>query len=142
MTVAKGGSEQQWLPSATVASIGPLGVFDMFSGGNVTATPPKNRPGGMGPELTYVGLPTYSDVVLTRVYEETRDHVLIGVLHSLVGKVYGTVAEQPLDDTGNPWGSPRTYYGRLAAVDDGTTDSNSSTVRKWTITFAIETIGN
>jgi hypothetical protein len=139
--MARGGSEQQWLPSINVTGFGNLGVFDMFSGGNVTATPPKNRPGGMGPELTYVGLPVYSDVVLTRVYEETRDHVLIGQLHAVVGEVYATVALQPLDDNANPFGSPRTYYGRLAAIDDGTTDSNSATVRKWTITIAVETIG-
>ena len=45
-------TEQQFLPSITMDSLGSLGNYDKWSGGDVTATVTKYRPGGMGPEIT------------------------------------------------------------------------------------------
>ncbi len=140
-------TEQQFLPSLQVYSSalpngGDLGVFDQFAGGDVTATPAKYRPGGMGPEITYLALPVYADVTLTRVYDEGRDQALIATMHTLVGNTYATVTLQPLDQNGNPWGIPRTYYGRIASVKDGNADSTSSSVRKWDIMISVENESN
>jgi hypothetical protein len=133
-------TELQYLTTFQVNGFGSVGVFDTFSGGDVTATPAKHRPGGMGPEISYLSLPTYSDVTIGRVYDEGRDHELIAQLHALVGNTYSTVSVQPLDADGNPFESPRTYYGRIASVKDGKADSTSHNPRMWTIDVSIENV--
>jgi hypothetical protein len=135
------GSEQQWLATLTVNGV-DYGVFDKFSGGDVTAAANKHRPGGMGPEITYLSLPSYSDVTLTKVYETQRDHDRVAQLHALAGRALASVTLQPLDDNGQPWGSPRVYQGRLTAVKDGGTDSMSNAARMFEIDIAVETITN
>lgn len=153
------GSEQQWLATLSIDSIpanltlstlttGSQIVFDKFSGGDVTATVNKHRPGGMGPELTYMSLPSYSDVVLTKVYETQVDHDKVADLHLLVGRGLVSVTLQALDDEGNPWTSSqagagaRVYQGRLTAVKDGGTDSMSNAARMYEIDIAVETVTN
>jgi len=141
-TANPNGSMQQYLPTVTVDGLGSLGNYDKFTGGDVTTTITKHRPGGMGPEISYLGLPVYGNVTVSRVYEEVRDHTLIATLNTLVGSTYGTVAVQPLDQNGNPYGSPRTYRGRLSAVKDGNADSTSSAPREYELEFEIETVSN
>lgn len=135
-------TELQYLTTLSVNGFGTVGTFDTFSGGDVNATPAKHRPGGMGPERTYLSLPTYSDVSIGRVYDEGRDHELIAQLHSLVGNTYATVSVQPLDQNGNPFEGPRTYYGRIASVKDGKADSTSHNPRMWTLDLSVELVSN
>ena len=134
------GSEQQWLATLTVGTL--VIVFDKFSGGDVSAPVNKHRPGGMGPEISYASLPVYSDVILTKVYETQLDHDNVATLHNLVGNAQATVTLQPLDDTGATWGKARTYSGRLTAVKDGGTDSNSNAARMLEVDIAVETVAN
>lgn len=135
-------AELQYLITVQIDGLGPLGVYDNYTGGDAKATPPKHRPGGMGPEISYLALPVFSDVTVGRVYDEGRDHELVATLRALVGRTYGTVIEQPLDANGAPWGSPRIFRGRLASVNDGKTDSTSNAVRMYTLDFSIESVGN
>jgi len=149
------GSEQQWLATLQISGNIPTGmtlttlntgssiVFDKFSGGDVTAAVNKHRPGGMGPEITYLSLPSYSDVVLTKVYETQVDHAILADLHNMAGRVMVTVTLQPLDDEGNNWtGAARTYSGRLVNVKDGGTDSTSNAARMYEVDIAVETVSN
>jgi len=133
------GSEQQWLVTLNVGGF-DYGVFDTFTGGDVTAPAVKHRPGGMGPEVTYNSLPMYSDVTVGRVYSTQRDHPLIAQLHTQAGNQLASVTLQPLDDNGVPWGSPRVYQGRLISIKDGKTDSNSNSPRVFEVDIAVETI--
>ena len=133
------GSEQQWLVSVQVGDQ-HLGTFDTFTGGDVTAPAVKHRPGGMGPEITYNSLPAFSDVVVGRVYETQRDHPVTRDLHEAAGRIMASVTLQPLDDQGASWGTARVYQGRLIAVKDGKTDSNSNAPRMLEIDIAVETI--
>ena len=133
------GSEQQWLVTLNVGGA-DIGVFDTFSGGDVAAPAVKHRPGGMGPEVTYNSLPAYSDIMVGRVYNTQRDHSIIASLHSAVGRQLASVTLQPLDDNGTPWGSPRVYQGRIIAVKDGKTDSNSNAARLFEVDIAVETL--
>jgi len=135
------GSEQQWLATLNVGGT-DYGIFDKFSGGDVTATANKHRPGGMGPEITYLSLPSYSDITLTKVYETQKDHARISDLHNAVGRQLATVTLQPLDDSGAPWGTPRTYQGRIIAVKDGGTDSTSNAARMFEVDISVETVTN
>jgi hypothetical protein len=135
------GSEQQWLATLNVGGV-DYGIFDKFTGGDVSAAVNKHRPGGMGPEITYLSLATYSDVTITKVYETQKDHARIASLHTAVGNQLATVTLQPLDDQGAPWGTPRTYQGRITAVKDGGTDSNSNAARMFEVDLAVETVTN
>lgn len=135
------GSEQQWLATLNVNGV-DYGIFDKFTGGDVSAAANKHRPGGMGPEVTYLALPTYTDVSLTKVYETQRDHDRVAQLHDLVGRALASVTLQPLDDQGNPWGNPRVYQGRLIGVKDGGTDSMSNAARMFEVDISVETITN
>lgn len=135
------GSEQQWLATLNVGGT-DYGTFDKFAGGDVSAPVNKHRPGGMGPEITYLSLPVYSDVTLTKVYETQRDHARIAALHAAVGNQLATVTLQPLDDTGAAWGTARTYSGRIVAVKDGGTDSTSNAARMFEVDIAVENVSN
>jgi hypothetical protein len=142
------GSEQQWIPHLTVISPFKTGItagktykvqFDKFSGGDVTANPPKHRPSGMGDEISYAALPVYSDVMVTKAFEQA-DLATQTALRLLAGRAQAIVTLVPLDDTGVAWGNNRVYTGRLAVVKDGVTDSNSSAVRTWDVSISVETI--
>jgi len=133
------GSEQQWLASLVVGGY-DYGVFDTFTGGDVSAPAVKHRPGGMGPEVTYNSLPNFSDISVSRVYATQRDHPLVQQLHNAVGRQLASVTLQPLDDNGVPWGSARVYQGRIIAVKDGKTDSNSNSPRVFEVDIVVETI--
>jgi len=135
------GSEQQWLATLNVNGV-DYGIFDKFTGGDVSAAANKHRPGGMGPEVTYLALPTYTDVSLTKVYETQRDHDRVAALHNQVGRALASVTLQPLDDQGNPWGNPRVYQGRLIGVKDGGTDSMSNAARMFEVDISVETVTN
>ena len=142
--MANSAGELQWLPSLSIDGFpgAPL-VFDKKTGGDVTSSPPKHRPGGMGPEVSYLALPVYSDVTLTRVYEQERDQALIGELDPLCGTTYCTVTETPLTPTGTPAPfTPRTYRGRLANIKPGNVDSTSATPRMWEIDIVVESVAN
>lgn len=133
------GSEQQWLATLSVGTFQNY-VFDKFAGGDVSAPVVKHRPGGMGPEITYTSLPSFSDITLTKVYETQADHANIATLHSYAGNQLATVTLTPLDDTGAVWGPARVYSGRIVAVKDGGTDSNSNAARMFEVDIAVESI--
>jgi len=155
------GSEQQWLatltvnyipanaPALNIVQVGTTVTFDKFSGGDVTSSVNKHRPGGMGPEITYISLPTFSDITVSKVYETQNDHNVISDLHQLVGRAMVTLTLTPLDEEGNTYtGSntnviqPRTYWGRLTGVKDGGTDSTSNAPRMYEVDIAVESISN
>lgn len=135
-------AELQYLITLSVDGLGSCGVYDNFSGGEAKANPPKHRPGGMGGEISYLALPVFGDVTIGRVYDEGRDQALIAALRQLVGSTYCTVTEQPLDQNGAPWGTPRTFRGRLANINEGKADSTSNAIRMYTIDVVVEDVAN
>jgi hypothetical protein len=145
------GSEQQFLVSlstlaipanVTLASILSKGsiTFDKFSGGDVQSTINKYRPGGMGPEISFLALPSYSDVTITKAWNTSIDNAVWSDLAKLIGNSLVSVTVQPLDDGGNAWGSPTVYTGRLNKVMPGGTDSNSNSVRTLEVGLSVETV--
>jgi hypothetical protein len=115
-------SKQQFLITVVVDGIS-IGVFDTHSGGDSQAKGNKHRPGGMGDEVSYASLPSYSDLKVTRVYERNRDHELIRTLSAKSGLKPASMTEQPLDADGNAWGKPTVYTGRFLGLSRGDTDS-------------------
>ena len=116
-----------------------LGVFDTMKGGDTTVKATMHRPGGMGPEKSYLSLPTYSAVTVSRVGERARDWELIRSMQNKAGRVRAQVVRQPLDEAGTAWGTPMTWSGRLSTVKAGDVDSNSSNAIMWEIDIDVET---
>jgi len=146
------GSEQQFLVTLSIlvtpASV-TLGsslaksapyVFDKFSGGDVQASISKHRPGGMGPEISFLALPTYSDVTISKAWNTGIDNAVWSDLINLIGNSIAQVTVQPLDDGGNAWGAGTVYTGRIAKVTPGGADANSNNVRMLDVDLSVETI--
>lgn len=133
-------TEQQFLVTLNVDTLGDIGIFDKRTGGDNNVASVKHRPGGMGPERSYSSLPTYSAVTVTRVYERIRDHELIRSLRAIAGSAKATVIEQPLDSDGNAYGVPTTWRGRLGNIKSGNADSTSTTLRMFEVDVEPETV--
>jgi hypothetical protein len=136
----QGTSQEQFLWTLVVDNYGRVGRFDNGSGGDANANVTKHRQGGMGPEITLPALPTYTDITLERMYDDYRDHALIRQLRPLVGRNHCTVTMQPLDQDGHSFGYPRVSRGRLSNLKDGSTTSDSTAPRMWSIDVAVETV--
>lgn len=111
----------------------PLGVFDSVEGGEVDSQESKYYPGGMAPQVALGGQQTISNVTLGRLNVLARDHDLIRWLQTRAGRGLATISRQPLDDDGNPFGTPFVYSGVLKKVTLPNGDSNASSEAKWTI---------
>lgn len=120
----------------------PLDLFDKFSGGVASAEETKYKPGGMRPQRSLGGSSTIDNVTVSRLYELARDHDLVRWLRSRVGKAQMTVAKQPLDVDGNPWGKPDVYTGKLQRVTAPDHDSESSSAALFELEISTEgTVG-
>lgn len=115
----------------------PLGVFDTFSGGEVSAEVQKSRPGGMVGEKSHPALPTYGDVTVGRELDLVRDLELYRSLLPRNGRALASISKQLLDENGSPVGRPLTYIGRLSGMSDPESDSNSNDLSMWQMTFVI-----
>lgn len=132
-------TKQSYLLSVVVDGI-QLGTFDTKTGGAAMAKGNKHRPGGMGVEKSYVSLPSYSDMKLTRVYELARDHELARRLYGRSGVASASVTEQPLDANGVPYGNPIVYSGRFLGINPGDVDSNSEAPKMLEVDLEITTV--
>jgi hypothetical protein len=132
-------TKQQYQLSVVVDGV-QLGTFDTKTGGDAQAKGNKHRPGGMGPEKSYVSLPSYSDMKLTRVYELARDHELVRLLFGKAGIVRASVTEQPLDANGVPFGNPLVYTGRFLGINPGDDDSTSEAPKMLELSIEVTTV--
>lgn len=131
-------TSQQFLVTLVVAGR-DLGVFDTLKGGDSTVKSSMHRPGGMGPEKSYRGLPTYGTITVDRVLERERDWEIVRWLEDQAGGVRAQATRQPLDEQGNAWGTPMTWSGRLGTVKHGDTDSTSSNPLMFQVDIDVET---
>lgn len=104
-----------------------LGTFDKMTGGGVDSEETKYRPGNMGAEVPLGGYKTVENIVLSRLYDLSRDQADLGWLLSAVGKGTAEVKKQFLDVDGNPKGKAIVYgSGRLKRVTPPEVDSEST----------------
>lgn len=129
--------QDQWANTVTIDGR-PLGVWDTLSGGDVDAEETKYRPGGMQPQVSLGGTTTVNNVSLGRLLGRQDWDFMHNLMANRVGKARVTVARQPLDVDGNPFGRPLVYRGTLQNVTPGDTDSNSSDAQVWEITVSTE----
>lgn len=129
--------QDQWYNTVTIDGR-PLGVWDTLSGGSVDSEETKYKPGGMQPEISLGGTMTIENVTLGRLLGRADWDFMHSLMANRVGKAVCTVARQPLDVDGNPFGRPLVYTGILQNVTPGDTDSNSSDAQVWEITISTE----
>lgn len=133
------GTEQGFLISVNIDGT-DFGIFDSRKGGDAQAKVTKHRPGGMGPEVSYPALPTYSDLTVSRVFNPVHDLELIRGLEAKAGRVQMTVTEQPLDADGNVFGNPLVYSGTFSNLKLGQVDSTSEKVRMYELDMSVASV--
>lgn len=92
----------------------PLGVWDKRSGGEVDSEEYKYNPGGMVEPISLGGRRTVGNITVSRNYRLVRDHQDISqLLINGVGRARMSVAAQPLDINGVPFGRSIVWAGTL-----------------------------
>ncbi len=132
-----GGTEQDLLVTVVVNGT-TLGVFDSSSGGTATAPSVKHRAGGQKNQQSFPTQPVYSNVMVRRVNQMTRDWELIRQLKPLAGLVPMSVTVQPLDATRNSYGNAQTATGLLLSVKEPTSDSDSDALQTWELEMSVD----
>lgn len=146
-------SEQQWQVVLTFTDINGnvwTVTFDDHTGGDATSANTKYRPSGMLAEVIVSALPIYSEMTLTKGFNNNNDknntyggdYALQQAIRNSAGLVSGNVTIVPLTSNGVAWGSPRVYYGVLSEISDGPTNSESGAVRKWSTKFTVSSVTN
>lgn len=117
--------EDQWSYTVSIDGVN-YGVWDSKSGGAVTASNTKYRPGGMGKVKSLGGARSVDDITLTRLYD-SEAHGWIDTLESKVGRGKCKVVGTPLDLDGNPLAGAKqkVYTGTLNGVTPPDHDSES-----------------
>lgn len=128
--------QDQW--SNTVNIQGRLlGVWDSLGGGESDSEETKYKPGGMQPEISLGGSRSIGNLTLARLVSRQDWDFMHEVMNN-TGRWKCTVARQPLDADGNPFGRPLVYRGTLKTVTPGDTDSTSSDAQVWEIVVTTE----
>jgi hypothetical protein len=146
-------SEQQWqavLTFTDYAGVVWTVTFDKFSGGDATSSNSKYRPSGMLNEVVVAALPVYSDITLSKGFNNNNDqnnsyggdYGLQQAIRNSAGLCSGVVMITPLTNLGVAWGSQRIYYGVVSEIADGTTDSESAAVRQWSTKFTVSSVAD
>lgn len=148
-------SEQQWQAVLHFTASPGSGTtytvtFDKFSGGDATSSNTKYRPSGMGDEVIVAALPIYSEIMLSKGFNNNNDnnntyggdYALQQDIRNCAGLAPGSVSIVPLTSGGVTWGSPRTYYGVVSEISDGPADSESGAVRQWNVKFTVSSVNN
>lgn len=103
-----------------------IGTWDTFSGGGVTSDPKKRHPGGSRNPVVGTSRSNREDVTISRVQSNSpANETAHREWERLAGRGELAVTKTPLDEDGNPWGTPRTYIGRLKDVTPADYDSES-----------------
>ena len=131
-----GGTDQSELVTVVVDNQ-PLGAFDTWSGGDAVAKDVKHRAAGMGPEIPFMALASYTPITVGRVYQADRDHELVRTLITKAGRKAASITIQPLDSDGNAYGQPRTASGFFLGVKNLKGDSQSDAIQLYELEMSV-----
>lgn len=144
-------SEQQWQAVLTFTDATGKSwtvTFDKSSGGDATSANTKYRPSGMLNEVVVAALPVYSDLILSKGFNNNDDqnnkyggdYALQQAIRNCAGMAPGSVSIVPLTSLGVAYGSNRTYHGVVSEISDGPTDAESGAVRQWNVKFTVSSV--
>ena len=103
-----------------------LGTFDKMSGGEADSEETTYKPGAMGARVSLGGSQNIGTITLSRLYDLTRDHLIVHWLIARAGKGWVVIKKKSLDVDGNVFGRPLVYTGRLKLVHPPDPDSEGS----------------
>lgn len=129
--------QDQWSNTVTIDGT-DWGVWDTLAGGAVESGETKYRPGGMAGQVSLGGLRTVGNLTLGRLLDQEDWEPMRQLMQKRAGKAPVSVARQPLDTDGKPFGKPLLYTGKLLTVTPGDTDSNSTAAQVWQIVISTE----
>lgn len=104
-----------------------LGLFDEFSGGDVTAQNAESWPAGQQGKVSRGGRRSVENITVTREYDPARDDLHFAEQQAGRPGAF-QIAVHPLDDDGNPTGRPRIYTGALVGVTSPEVAQNSDDI--------------
>lgn len=120
----------QWSLSVSVDGFGPLpGVFDKMTGGEMDSEETKYKPGAMGASLSLGGPQTPGNVVISRLFDYTRDNALCKRLMQKAGRVNMSITKSPMSPDGSVYqdsGASIIYTGLMKRVTPPEVDSEGS----------------
>jgi hypothetical protein len=139
--VSDGTREQLFLVTLTIDGV-DIGIWDKWDGGGKDSTSTKYRSGGNPNEEDLGGLPTFTDVTLTRNYRLSRDAAIVGFLLNKVG--FGTcIANKfPLNRDYSTYGPYIQAIGPLKTVDDPKVDSNAANAATLIVVLSVNSINS
>lgn len=121
-----------------------LGIWDTWSGGNISSESTKHRRGAMGKQVAVSGSPTIEDVTISRDYDLKRDHDgqdasesplslpdgadLAHFMSGVVGRAQVTAKKYYMDADAKTFGKPIIVTGILMGYNQPEGDSDSSDV--------------
>lgn len=103
-----------------------LGIWDKLDGGATDSDELKYSPGAMQPQVSLGGKRTSDNIVISRLYDQLRDHPRTPWLRGRCGRGQVVAIKQPLDVDGNVVGTPEVYYGTLKRCLPPSHDSQST----------------
>lgn len=116
----------QWSISVAVDGSPIPGVWDKMTGGEMDSEETKYKPGGMQALVSLGGSQTPGNVVVSRVYQFSRDNDLCKALMNKAGRVNATVTKSPMDRDGHVYqnaAAALVYTGVLKRVTPPEPDS-------------------
>lgn len=129
--------EQQYLVTVSVDTLGNIGVFDTFEGGDITSSAKTYRAGGMADAEALPAPPTTEDVTVSRGFRGERDGPLKKLLNQKIGFAI-RIGKQPLNpDRTVIAGALETYVGIIQGVMGPSHDSEGDDVSKLSIVATI-----
>lgn len=103
-----------------------LGTYDKFDGGELDSEEAKYYPGGMAQAISLGGRKSVGNVTVSRLYDLSRDHPMVGWLMGGVGRADVTVTKTSMTVDAVSIGQPLVYNGKLKSVTPPGHDSESS----------------
>lgn len=107
--------QDQFLVNLSINGVN-YGTWDKCTGGESQANEIKYRPGGMEPEISLGGTVSVTDLVVSRLYEVSRDGPNLATFLAANGRGTATVSRQPLDLNAHAIGDPIVWTGIVKAV--------------------------
>ncbi|MCW3039353.1 MAG: hypothetical protein JWM31_1258 [Solirubrobacterales bacterium] len=125
---------------ALTGKSGPIavGTFETITGRELTSTGDKYRPGPGQAERAFGGPSSYSDITVTRTFNDATDDALYRLLLQEGSRASGTCTEQPLDTNYASFGAAVNWPVRLQGVKRPDVDINSGNRRVLELTFWVD----
>lgn len=101
------------------------GTWQSKSGGNMTSTSTKIKPGGMSPQVSIGGTKDIQNITLRRPYQLGFDDQYLDEYYAAAGRAPASVTVVSVDDDGNPNGVARTFRGVFIRVNPPEWDATS-----------------